>query len=41
MMQIIAAYDSMFYVFTYTSAPEIFESHLEEVQIIVDNFTFR
>lgn len=41
MMQIIAAYDSMFYVFTYTSAPETFDSHLDEVQTIVDNFTFR
>lgn len=41
MMQVIAAYDSMFYVFTYTSAPETFDSHIQEVQTIVDNFTFR
>lgn len=41
MMQVIAAYDSMFYIFTYTSAPETFDSHAEEVQTIVDNFTFR
>lgn len=40
MMQVVAAYDSMFYIFTYTSAPETFDSHLEEVQTIVDNFTF-
>jgi len=41
MMQIVAAYDSMFYILTYTSTPENFDKHLEEVQTIVDNFTFR
>ena len=41
MMQIIAAYNQMFYIFTYTAAPETFEQHLSEVQTIVDNFTFR
>jgi hypothetical protein len=41
MMQIIAAYNQMFYVFTYTASPENFERHLEEVQTIADNFSFR
>lgn len=41
MMQIIAAYNQMFYIFTYTASPENFEQHLEEVQTIADNFTFR
>lgn len=41
MMQIVAAYQSMFYIFTYTASPETFENHLDEVQTIVDNFTFR
>lgn len=41
MMQIVAAYDSMFYIFTYTAAPGTFDAHLAEVQTIVDSFTFR
>lgn len=41
LMQIIAAYDQMFYVFTYTASPETFDAHLEEVQNIADHFTFR
>lgn len=41
MMQIVADYQSMFYIFTYTASPETFENHLDEVKTIVDNFTFR
>lgn len=41
LMQIIAAYNQMFYVFTYTASPETFDSHLEEVQNIADHFVFR
>lgn len=40
-MQIIAAYEGMFYNFTYTARADRFEAHVAEVDAIVEAFRFR
>ena len=40
-MQVIATYGNYYYVFTYTSLPENFDSHLEEVNGMIGVFEFR
>jgi len=39
-MQIFAAYDSSIYIFTYTATTENYNLHLEEVNLIIENFKF-
>ena len=39
--QIVSAYKDIFYVFTYTSTAELFDSHLEDVNTILSHFTFK
>lgn len=39
--QIVSAYKDIFYVFTYTSTAELFDSHLGDVDAIVSYFTFK
>lgn len=39
--QIVCAYKDIFYVFTYTSTAELFDSHLEDVNTILSHFTFK
>ncbi len=40
-MQILCIYRGNMYVFTYTSNEEKYESHLEEVNVMLDNFSFK
>ncbi|MBE6554933.1 MAG: DUF1795 domain-containing protein [Ruminococcaceae bacterium] len=40
-MQVIAVYDVMVYTLTYTAEGTKYQSHLEDVNSIVANFTFR
>ena len=39
--QVVAAYAGMIYSLTYTSRPETFEEHLDDVDMMIANFTFR
>lgn len=39
--QVIAAYKSMIYSLTYTATPEAFDTHLSEVDAMIDAFQFR
>ncbi len=40
-LQVIAVYRSMVYSVTYTARPEHFDSHMEDVEAILDAFAFR
>lgn len=40
-MQIITVHNNMFYVFTYTSTAESYDSHLEDVEKTISEFVFR
>ena len=40
-LQIIAAYDGMFYNFTYTALPENYGTHMDDVNAILAAFAFR
>jgi hypothetical protein len=40
-MQTVAAFSNIFYVITYTSTVENYESHLEDVEAILSNFDFK
>ncbi|MBR6682228.1 MAG: DcrB-related protein [Clostridia bacterium] len=40
-MQILCIYRGNMYVFTYTSNAEKYDSHLEEVNVMLDNFSFK
>ena len=40
-MQTVAAFSNIFYVITYTSTPEFYESHLEDIELILSNFDFK
>lgn len=40
-MQILCIYRGNMYVFTYTSNAEKYESHLEEINVMLDNFSFK
>ena len=40
-LQVVAAYKSMIYSLTYTALPEHFDTHLEDVQTMIDAFEFR
>ena len=40
-MQTVAAFSNIFYVITYTSTPENYESHLEDVEKILSSFDFK
>ena len=39
--QIVAAYGDIFYVFTYTSTEERFDSHLSDIEMILSVFAFK
>lgn len=39
-MQVVCIKDSTVYVITYTSTPDAYESHLDDVYKILDNFSF-
>ncbi len=39
--QVIAVHGNMIYSLTYTSRPEVFESHLGDVDMMIANFAFR
>ena len=40
-MQTVTAFSNIFYVITYTSTPENYESHLEDVEKMLSNFDFK
>ena len=40
-MQTVAAFSNIFYVITYTSTPEYYESHLEDIENILTCFDFK
>ncbi|MBE6538042.1 MAG: hypothetical protein E7671_01075 [Ruminococcaceae bacterium] len=40
-MQIIAVHNNMFYTFTYTSTPENYDSHYEDVDKMITEFIFK
>jgi hypothetical protein len=39
-MQVIAHYDGYFYIFTYTAEAEYYDSHLDDVNSMLEVFTF-
>lgn len=39
-MQVITVYSGYMYIFTYTSQAAAYDSHLEDVQLMLDNFSF-
>ena len=41
MLQAISAYGELMYTFTYTAEEEIFDSHLDEVKLMMEQFKFR
>ena len=40
-MNVICVVNNNLYIFTYTSTSDLYDSHLEEVQKILDNFAFK
>ena len=40
-MHTVAAFSNIFYVITYTSNPEFYENHLEDVERILSSFDFK
>lgn len=41
MMQVVTSRDNLIYTMIYTSTPDLFDSHIEEVEEMIDVFEFR